>query len=89
VTSYGVLVSTPLQRALAAVRQTAKQPELVAAVSTVHWGSYAGLRAANAAIHHWCQANGRLIAGPSWDVYGDWSDDRSKVRTDVYYLLAE
>jgi hypothetical protein len=30
---------------------------------------------------------GREIALPFWEVYGDWSDDPAKLRTDVLYLL--
>jgi effector-binding domain-containing protein len=56
-------------------------------VSTVHWGDYAGLPNAHMALHAWCDANGRERAGPNWEIYGDWSDDPTKVRTDVFYLL--
>ena len=55
--------------------------------TTTHWGSYAGLRSAHAAIAEWCEANGRRRSGPSWEVYGHWTDEPSKVRTDVFYLL--
>jgi hypothetical protein len=55
--------------------------------STVHWGQYSALGEAHAAFHDWCQANGRRLTGTSWEVYGDWSDDWAKVRTDVFYQL--
>ena len=29
-----------------------------------------------------------LLAGPCWEVYGDWHDDPAKRRTDMYHLLA-
>lgn len=54
---------------------------------TTHVGPYANLPHANAAIHAWCRANDRQIAGPSWEVYGHWDPDPSKLVTDVYYLL--
>ena len=57
------------------------------AAMTTHVGAYAGLGAANAAIHAWCQANHRRRAGPSWEVYGHWHADPAELRTDVYYLL--
>ena len=57
------------------------------AATTVHWGSYDGLKAASAAVVEWCSANGHALAGESWEVYGDWSDDPEKVRTDVFFLL--
>lgn len=59
------------------------------AASTTHWGDYALLSGANSAILTWCRTNGRTLAGPSWEVYGHWSDDPTKVKTDVYYLLRD
>ncbi len=61
-------------------------PDGVAAMTT-HHGEYGRLSEANAAIHAWCRTNGRLRAGPSWEVYGHWHDDPSQLRTDVYWLL--
>lgn len=58
------------------------------AVVTTHHGDYSRLHEANAAIHAWCRANVRIIAGPSWEVYGHWHEDPAKLRTDVYFLLA-
>jgi effector-binding domain-containing protein len=55
--------------------------------ATTHWGDYAGLGAAHDAILAWCKAHGRALAGPRWEVYGHWSDDPSRRRTDVYHLL--
>ena len=57
------------------------------AVMTTHVGDYRGLPDANAAIHAWCRAHDRQRTGTSWEVYGHWSDDPAKLRTDVYYLL--
>ena len=57
------------------------------AAMTTHVGDYRGLGDANAALREWCRANGRAIAGPSWEVYGHWDADPAKLRTDVYYLL--
>jgi effector-binding domain-containing protein len=61
-------------------------PSGVAAMAT-HHGDYSQLGRANAAILEWCRANGRVRAGPSWEVYGHWHDDPAQLRTDVYYLL--
>jgi effector-binding domain-containing protein len=59
---------------------------------TTHVGPYNGLQAAHDAVHQWCKANGRTLAGPRWEIYGhwlpEWNSDPSKIRTDVYYLLA-
>ena len=61
-------------------------PHGVAAMTT-HHGDYGGLNDANAAILEWCRVNGRLRAGPSWEVYGHWDPDPAQLRTDVYDLL--
>ena len=53
----------------------------------VHRGAYGGLPEAHAALHAWCAANGRTIGAYSLEVYGDWSDDPSKLETTVQYLL--
>jgi effector-binding domain-containing protein len=61
--------------------------------TTTHLGPYGGLGEAHDAIHQWCKANGRRLAGPSWEIYGhwrsEWDADPSQIRTDVYYLLSD
>jgi effector-binding domain-containing protein len=61
-------------------------------VTTTHYGPYGLLHEAHAAIHRWCENNGHVLAGPSWEIYGHWIDewnsDPSKIVTDVFYLLA-
>jgi effector-binding domain-containing protein len=60
--------------------------------TTTYLGPYSGLGAAHDAARAWCAANGRRLAGPSWEIYGhwrrEWDADPSAIRTDVYYLLA-
>jgi effector-binding domain-containing protein len=56
--------------------------------TTVHWGSYDGLRAAHSAVRDWCAARGLAVSGPRWEVYGHWRDDPSEVETEVCWLLA-
>jgi effector-binding domain-containing protein len=58
-----------------------------AVATTVYMGPYDQMKSAHHAIHQWVRENGRQIAGPSWEVYGHWSDDPAKLRTDIYYLL--
>ena len=64
-----------------------------AVASATHFGPYGGLGAAHDAVQRWCNANGRQLAGPSWEVYGhwerEWNDDPSRIRTDVFYLLKD
>ena len=55
--------------------------------TTAHWGDYARLAAAHAAVITWCQLHGRRMAGPRWEVYGHWTEDVARRRTDIYYLL--
>ena len=55
--------------------------------TTTHWGDYAKLGDAHAAVIAWCTANNRERTGTRWEVYGHWVDDPSQLRTDVYYLL--
>jgi effector-binding domain-containing protein len=54
---------------------------------TTHWGDYANLNVAHSAVIAWCQANGREQTGTRWEIYGHWTDDPTKRRTDVYYQL--
>ena len=56
------------------------------AVMTTHWRDYA-LGGAHDALVAWCKANNRRRTGTRWEVYGHWSDDPAKVRTDVYHQL--
>ena len=54
---------------------------------TTHVGSYARLPAAHEAIHSWRAATGRSFAGLSWEIYGDWTNDETKLETQILYLL--
>jgi effector-binding domain-containing protein len=55
--------------------------------TAVHVGAYDRLRETHEAIHAWAAAHRRGFAGQSWEIYGDWSDDPSRLRTTVVYLL--
>jgi effector-binding domain-containing protein len=59
------------------------------AARTVHVGDYGGIGGANRAILDWCRANGRTIAGPSWEVYGHMGPGPELPRTEIYYLLRD
>jgi effector-binding domain-containing protein len=60
--------------------------------TTTHYGPYSRLHEPHEAIRRWCASNGYNMAGPNWEVYGHWTDecnsDPTKIRTDVFYLLA-
>jgi effector-binding domain-containing protein len=59
--------------------------------TTVHFGPYARLCEAHAAIREWCAQHGQRLSNISWEIYGHWQEswnaDPSKIRTDVFYLL--
>ncbi len=61
--------------------------------TTAHFGPYQRLGEAHEAIHRWCKEHGHELVRPCWEIYGhwldDWNNDPSKIRTAVYYLLAE
>jgi effector-binding domain-containing protein len=54
---------------------------------TIHMGPYNELPRAHDAVRRWCAANGQRMTGANWEVYGDWSDDPTQLRTDVFYQL--
>jgi hypothetical protein len=57
-------------------------------VATVtHWGDYSAMRPAYEALEAWCRTNQRQRTSISWEVYGDWFEDPSQVRTDIFFLL--
>jgi hypothetical protein len=60
-------------------------------VTTAHFGPYGRLHEAHEAIRQWCANHSYTFAGPSWEIYGHWTDecnhDPTKIRTDVFYLL--
>jgi len=84
---FGVGVNAAAFAPIGAVRLTQLPAGVVA--TAAHVGSYAGLGGAHRAITDWCREHGRRLAGTSWEVYGHWTADETKLRTDVYYLLAD
>ena len=59
-------------------------------VTATHFGPYARLSEAHAAIRAWCAERGHRCSVVSWEIYGHWEEswntDPSKIRTDVFYL---
>jgi len=55
--------------------------------TTVHRGPYDQLDVAHQAVRAWCAAQGRELAGPRWEVYGDWHADPAELETTVSYLI--
>jgi effector-binding domain-containing protein len=58
------------------------------AARTLYRGPYAGMHPAHQAIHQWCAQNGKRIGAMSWELYGDWTQDQTKLETEIFYLLA-
>lgn len=82
--AFGVGVRAQFS-AVGAVEPTALPVGDVA--TTTHTGSYAKLGAAHDAVIDWCRRHGRRRAGVRWEVYGHWTNDESRLRTDIYHLL--
>jgi len=56
--------------------------------TALHVGPYARLKETHDAIHAWASTNRVTFAGKSWEIYGDWTSDESKLETRIEYLLA-
>jgi effector-binding domain-containing protein len=57
--------------------------------TTVHLGPYHRLGEAHEAVLQWYSKQKLALAGPFWELYGHWTDDPAKLRTDVFYLLQD
>lgn len=57
-------------------------------VSALHVGPYDRIGETHEAIHRWAVANGEKFAEKSWEIYGDWTEDVTKLETTIEYLLA-
>lgn len=55
--------------------------------TAVHVGPYDRLGETHATIQRWCSDRKLALAGSTWEVYGHWTDDLTRLRTDVFYLL--
>jgi len=82
---FGVGVTAPFSTKGSVMYSTLPTGE---AATATHWGDYGGIGQAHSAVVEWCRDNGRALAGPSWEIYGHWVPDVTKLRTDVFYLLA-
>lgn len=54
---------------------------------TVHLGHYHRISEAHTAVRRWCAEQGETLVGPSWEIYGDWTDDPRQLESHVLYLL--
>lgn len=56
-------------------------------ITAAHWGDYAKMRDTYDVLHAEVNAKNLRRIWMSLEVYGDWSDDPAKVRTDLYLYL--
>jgi effector-binding domain-containing protein len=54
---------------------------------TIHVGHFHRIGEAHIAIRQWCADEGLELAGPSWEIYGDWTDDPRDIESEVCFLL--
>jgi effector-binding domain-containing protein len=80
----GIQVTRPFEETDLVVRSATPGGRVA---RTAHYGPYDRLGAAHEAVMTWCRARGHETALPCWEIYGDWHDDPSQLRTDVLYLL--
>jgi effector-binding domain-containing protein len=85
VVDFGVQVIQPFETTGEVVCTATPEGEVA---MTTHIGSYSKLAAAHEAINSWRVAAGRELGACSWEIYGDWTDDESKLETHVIYLLS-
>src|ERR1700728_3487125 len=53
----------------------------------VYVGVYDRIKGTHDAIHPWCEVSNWAFAGKSWEIYGRWSEDPSKLETTIMYML--
>jgi effector-binding domain-containing protein len=56
--------------------------------SALHVGPCDRRAESHEAIHKWSAANGETFAGKSWEIYGDWIEDATKLETRIEYQLS-
>jgi effector-binding domain-containing protein len=82
---FGVQVTRPFERTGEVFSAETPAGKVATAL---HVGPYQRLADTHNAIHTWASANKISFAGKSWEIYGDWTADASKLETRVEYLLS-
>ena len=59
------------------------------AAHAVHVGPYANLHRTYAALNTWCSQRALALTGQSWEVYGDWTEDPSRLETGLFLRVNE
>ena len=61
--------------------------EAMHAAHTVHEGTYNNLHCAHSSLNQWIDDQSINRTDTSWEVYGGWEEDETKVITEVYVQL--
>jgi effector-binding domain-containing protein len=57
------------------------------AAHAVHVGPYGEMDRTYIRLHAWCRAENLRLTGESWEVYGDWTEDASKLETGLFLRI--
>jgi len=57
------------------------------AAHAVHVGPWAELHRTYAALDAWCSERALALTGESWEVYGDWCEDPSRLETELFQRI--
>ena len=63
--------------------------ELPAAIvaRAVHVGPYHRMGETHEAVRRWCEQHGHHLEGTSWEVYGDWVEDPTRLETECSWVV--
>lgn len=53
----------------------------------IHVGPYNRMGDTHGAIQTWCREHGHALDGLSWEVYGDWHEDVTKLETECAWVV--
>lgn len=59
------------------------------AAHAVHAGPYSDLHRTYEVLHTWCSDRALALTGQSWEVYGDWTDDPSRLETGLFLRVQD
>ena len=54
----------------------------------MHRGPYDQMAPTYQAIENWAKDTGHTLSGPSWEIYGDWTEDPSQLKVEIVFMLA-
>jgi effector-binding domain-containing protein len=57
--------------------------------TTTHDGPYTRLPETHSALRKWAVAQGKTLAGVSWEIYDHWTPEAPEPSLEIFYLLRE